>query len=104
MPAPQPERAKLGTEKEKEMHHLTSELKEVLKKISKIVHSEVGAKDAYNVVTIVAKGDNNPLQIGFRNTKVREARANMKEEEGDEIGYYIEPPGVCTTVPACLPE
>jgi hypothetical protein len=105
MPAPKQQRAKLGPEEAREMQHLTKELKELLDKIAKIVHSETGAKTAsFNVATVIVQSDGNPLQVGFRHSTLLNVHENQANREADpEIGYYIDPPGVCTTVPACIP-
>jgi hypothetical protein len=106
MATPQPERTKLSTDEAREMRNLSNELQQVLNKIAKIVGSGTGADaTSYTVATVIMKSGSNPLQIGFDNSKIREVQPGaVNKDEADEIGYYIDPPGVCTTVPACIPE
>jgi hypothetical protein len=78
----------------------------VRNKIAKIVGSGTGVDaTSYTVATVIMKSGSNPLQIGFDNSKIREVKpGTVNKNEADDIGYYIDPPGVCTTVPACIPE
>jgi hypothetical protein len=106
MPAPKAEKIKLGPEEAHQMKQLTDELRELITKMAKIVRSSTGSKDApYNIVTLILQSGDNPLQVGFQNSRILnvQAAAHLNAKEQDEIGYYIDPPGVCTTVPACIP-
>jgi hypothetical protein len=104
MATPQPAKA-LSADEAREMKNLTQELDKTLSKIAEIVRSQTGVKTESNVATIIMKSGHNPLQVGFDNAKIKEVKpGTVNEDEADEIGYYIDPPGVCTTVPACIPE
>ncbi|MBV8280123.1 MAG: hypothetical protein JO170_33340 [Verrucomicrobia bacterium] len=105
MPSTKTEKATLEPEDAREMKRLTSELSELFKKIAQIVLPRAGVKDTqYSLVTVVLRSADNPLQIAFRNSRILDVREAPIRAEADEIGYYLDPPGICTTVPACVPE
>jgi hypothetical protein len=104
MATPQPAKA-LSADEAREMKTLTKDLEQTLHKIAKIVQSQTGAKTQYNVATVILKSGENPLQVGFDSATIKEVQpGTVNKDEADEIGYYIDPPGVCTTIPACIPE
>jgi hypothetical protein len=105
MPEIQTKKAETQPQDLRQMKHLTNELIELLKRASQIVLPQSGIKGTeYNVVGVILPSAENPMQISFQNSRILNVEASPTNVQADEIGYYIDPPGVCTTVPACIPE
>jgi hypothetical protein len=103
MSARNTESGKLDTQEAREMKHLTHELTELLNKISKIVERHVGVTNAqYNLVTVIMPSTDNPLQIAFQNRSIFNVQSVPVHAQEYEVMYWLDPPGVCTQVPACV--
>jgi hypothetical protein len=102
------EGTKLQPAEAREMKQLTGELTEVLKKISRIVLPRAGAKGThYTLATVILPSASNPLQIGFQNARILNVQSVAKradEEGGIDMGWYEDPPGICTPDPVCVGE
>jgi hypothetical protein len=98
------EATKLSTTQAQEIRKLSKELEQVLGKIATIVFSNIGVKKPpYNVATVILKSTSHPLQIGFGNKKISVVQPGHPVKESDlDIGYYEDPPGICTDIPACF--
>lgn len=97
----------LSNEELREISRLTGEVTDALQRMSHIVLGRLDKRDEKcGEFAVVLPTNDNPLQIAFgkarESGKAKENTALIEAEDDISIGYYIDPPGICTDVPACV--